>query len=115
MLKKAGLKKNEKPQHYLPITFEGMMESFGINLQRKYYYDEFYKAHSQIENMTKQKHFTHTDIVNLVQNTGEQMRQIVSISSADSSSLKNQHNQLFLSLMERLELLKKAEQHREMC
>ena len=89
LLKNAGLKKTEKPSHYLPITFEGMMESFGINLQRKYYYDEFYKAHSQIENMTKTKNFTHTDIVNLAQKTGEQMRQIVSISSADSSSLKN--------------------------
>lgn len=65
LLKNAGLKKKKKPEHYLPITFEGMMESFGINLQRKYYYDEFYKAHSQIENMTKTKNFTHTDIVNL--------------------------------------------------
>ena len=71
LLKNAGLKKKEKPDHYLPITFEGMMESFGINLQRKYYYDEFYKAHSQIENMTKTKNFTHTDIVNLAQKTGE--------------------------------------------
>lgn len=71
LLRNAGLKKKEKPGHYLPITFEGMMESFGINLQRKYYYDEFYKAHSQIENMTKTKNFTHTDIVNLAQKTGE--------------------------------------------
>ena len=27
---------------FLPLTFEGMMESFGINLQRKTLYEKFY-------------------------------------------------------------------------
>ena len=47
---------NNKPyrkSHYLPQTFETMMESFGLNLQRKLLYEKFYKAHSKIEQMTK--------------------------------------------------------------
>lgn len=33
---------------YLPSTFEGMMECFGVNLQRKNHYD---KLHEQIKAM----------------------------------------------------------------
>ena len=54
-----------------------MMESFGVNLQRKLLYDRFSKTHSQIESITKRKDTTQQDLENIVQNTGEFMKRII--------------------------------------
>lgn len=43
---------------YLPTTFEGMMESFGINLQRKNLYSEYYNSINDIEKGIKNKDST---------------------------------------------------------
>ena len=48
-------KDEECPLTYLPTTFEGMMENFGINLQRKNLYNEFYGSISDMEKGIKQK------------------------------------------------------------
>jgi hypothetical protein len=39
--------------NYIPETFEAMMESFGIKLQRKALYDEFLECNSALEPMMK--------------------------------------------------------------
>lgn len=97
-----GMKQFRKV-HYLPQTFETMMESFGLNLQRKLLYEKFYKAHQNIEAMTKSKEVSKTELENTVVETAKQMRRIIEISGPDPSSLKNNHNQLFLSLLDQLE------------
>lgn len=35
---------DDEPLNYVPTTFEGMMESFGVNLQRKNLYTDYYEA-----------------------------------------------------------------------
>ena len=40
---------------YLPTTFEGMIESFGVNLQRKQLYTEFYNQAQDVESCIKNK------------------------------------------------------------
>ena len=95
--------KQGRKVHYLPQTFETMMESFGLNLQRKLLYEKFYKAHQNIEAMTKSKEVSKTELENTVVETAKQMRRIIEISGPDPSSLKNNHNQLFLSLLDQLE------------
>lgn len=97
---------------FLPLTFEGMMESFGINLQRKTLYEKFYKAHQQIEVLMKRKDVNPVEMMNIVKESGELMKNIMQISIADPSSLKNEHNTLFLSLMDRIKYLKEMEYDR---
>jgi hypothetical protein len=43
---------------FLPSTFEGMMEQFGINLKRKQLYEDYYKKQQEIEAMTKRRDVT---------------------------------------------------------
>ena len=59
--------------------------------------------------MTKRKDITSSDISKLAQESGTFMHKIMAISSADSNNLKNSHNTLFLSLMERQQHLKEQE------
>lgn len=40
---------------YLPATFEGMMESFGVNLQRKHHYDTLHDQIKAMNELTKVK------------------------------------------------------------
>ena len=87
------------------------MESFGIHLQRKTLYEQFYQSKKIIENSSSKKR-TPEDIVNMANAAGEQMKKILSISSADGSSLKNQYNRLFLSLMDRLKYIQEQEQQK---
>lgn len=101
-----------KKSNFLPLTFEGMMESFGINLQRKTLYEKFFSAHREIEQMMKRKDVSHTEIINMVKHTGELMKNIMQVSIADPSNLKNEHNTLFLSLMDRIKYLKDMEEER---
>lgn len=89
-----------------------MMESFGINLQRKTLYEKFFQAHREIEQMMKRKDVSHTEITNMVKHTGELMKNIMQVSIADPSNLKNEHNTLFLSLMDRIKYLKDMEEER---
>lgn len=63
--------------------------------------------------MTKNKNVSNQDIVQMVTETGDKMKRLLQISSAEGSSLKNQHNQLFLSLMENLNYQKEQEKKRE--
>ena len=88
------------------------MESFGINLQRKTLYEKFFSAHKEIEQMMKRKDVSHTEIINMVKHTGELMKNIMQVSIADPSNLKNEHNTLFLSLMDRIKYLKDMEEER---
>ena len=95
--------------YYVPVTFEGLMEVFGVNLRRKVLYQQFFDKHKQIERMTKQKEITQTEIQAVAREASDVMSEIMSVSIADPSSLKNDHNTLFLSLMDRIKYLKEAD------
>ena len=56
---------------------------------------------------------TKDDIVKMCNVSGEKMKKLLQISTADGANLKNQHNSLFLSLMQGLEHQKKLEKQRE--
>ena len=45
--------RGEYRPNYIPQTFEAMMESFGIKLQRKAVYEEFLNSHSALGPMMK--------------------------------------------------------------
>lgn len=67
---------------YLPATFEGMMESFGLNLQRKNLYSKYNKSIDNLEQGIKPKEVTRTsrDIVNLnerAEDVTQQMQEIM--------------------------------------
>ena len=61
----------------MPSTFEGMMEAFGVNLQRKTLYEQFKNTHEQIEHMTKRKDITQSEISKVAQETGAIMHKIM--------------------------------------
>jgi hypothetical protein len=84
---------------YLPYSFEGMMESFGVNLQRQSLYESYHNSIDNISTLCKKKDIPVQDILTEANKTGESMRRILEISIADSASLKNDHNQLFLKIM----------------
>ena len=98
---------------YVPATFETMMESFGVNLQRKTLQERFLKCYREAEGKFKVKEVSQTEILNMIAEAGQSMQKLLQISCAESSGLKNQHNQLFLSLMDRLEYLKQQEKEKE--
>lgn len=98
---------------YVPATFETMMESFGVNLQRKTLQDRFQKCYKEAEGKFKVKEVSLTEILNMIAEAGESMKKLLQISCAESPGLKNSHNQLFLSLMDRLEYLKQQEKERQ--
>ena len=83
-----------------------MMEAFGKNLQRKTLYDEFFKCKEDINVLATKGVSAQLDMISKSQHATNTMVKIMKVTSADSSNLKNEHNQLFLSLMERLEYLK---------
>lgn len=98
---------------FVPPTFEGMMEAFGINLQRKTLYDQFEESYKQIEHMTKRKDVTQTEIIDQAKLAGDKMKSIIEISGVDPNSLRNSHNTLFLTLMDRLNYIKQQELEKE--
>ena len=57
--------------------------------KRKTLYESFKHSHKQIAAMTKNKNVSKQDIANMASETGEKMKRILSISSAEGSSLKN--------------------------
>ena len=77
---------------YLPYSFEGMMESFGVNLQRQSLYQNYYDSIESINTLCKKRDIPVQDILTQANKTGESMRKILEVSIADSSSLKNDHN-----------------------
>lgn len=97
---------------YVPATFETMMESFGVNLQRKTLQERFQKCYREAEGKFKVREVSQTEILNMIAEAGENMKKLLQISCAESSGLKNSHNQLFLSLMDRLEYLKQQDKER---
>jgi len=98
----AGLGEQE-PLSYLPATFEGMMESFGINLQRKNLYGDYYKSIDEIERGIKNKDSSEKLLCESAEQATGCMRKIIALSIADPGLLKNQHNQLFLKLMSQID------------
>ena len=99
--------------NFLPSTFEGMMEQFGINLQRKTLYENFFRKHQEIETNVKRKEIPQDDIVKSAKDCCDLMQNIMKTSIAMPSSLKNEHNTLFLSLMDRITYLKKLEEEKQ--
>lgn len=93
----------EEPLSYLPATFEGMMESFGINLQRKNLYGEYYKSIDEIERGIRNKDGSEKLLCESAEQATDCMRKIIALSIADPGLLKNQHNQLFLKLMSQID------------
>ena len=70
-------KKEETQKLFMPSTFEGMMEAFGVNLQRKTLYEQFYDSHLAIESMTRRKDVTQGEIAKMAQDTGMTMHKIM--------------------------------------
>ena len=68
------------------------MESFGTKLQRKALFEDYQNTHTSIESLTKSKHTTNNDIVNICAETGEKMKKLIGMPAAQTSSLQNQHN-----------------------
>ena len=97
---------------YLPGTFEGMMEAFGKNLQRKTLYEEFYQDNKELADLSNKKD-TQLEIIKKVRQMNTTMVNIMKASSVDPCTLKNEHNEVFLSLMERLEYLKNQDADRQ--
>ena len=60
----------------------------------------------------KRKDVNPVEMMAIVKESGELMKNIMQISIADPSSLKNEHNTLFLSLMDRIKYLKEMEYDR---
>lgn len=94
----------------MPITFEGMMEVFGFNLERQTLYDEFEAKQEQIDAMTKRKDVSKPEILQVANEAAEMMMKIMSISIAEPSSLKNVHNNLFLNLIDHIQQMKSNEE-----
>ena len=59
---------------YVPATFETMMESFGVNLQRKTLQDRFQKCYKEAEGKFKVKEVSLTEILNMIAEAGESMK-----------------------------------------
>ena len=103
-------KKEEK--RFLPCTFEGMMESFGVTQQRRYLQDQFYSEIEEMNKMLLQQDIDKECIQNKATEIGDMMKKQIEISMIDPAQLKNNHNSLFLSLMERLQHLKEKDVQR---
>ena len=101
-------KKLENP--FLPATFEGMMESFGVNQERKAYQDNFMSEIELMNKMLLREDVDKEEISNKATEIGDMMKKLIGISIIDPAKLKNNHNSLFLSIMERLEIMKQKDQ-----
>ena len=88
--------------NYIPETFEAMMESFGIKLQRKALQEDYFDCYRALEPMMKKRNNDDKALSDKVSETGQKMIDLLQLSSVEPCSLKNQHNQLFLSLMQNL-------------
>lgn len=87
------------------------MESFGINLQRKNLYNKFYNSVNDIEKGIKHGKQHESMLVEKAEEATDSMQKIMQLSIANPGLLKNQHNQLFLKLMEQVEKIKQKEQN----
>ena len=81
-----------------------MMEAFGINLQRKVAHESAWQKFGALEAKYKARTLSAQDIKNVFAEVGEDLKRLIELSCADSGELKNNHNKLFLSLIERLRL-----------
>ena len=66
-----------KGASYVPNTFETMMESFGVNLQRKTLQDRFQKCYREAEGKFKVKEVSQTEILNMIAEAGENMKKLL--------------------------------------
>ena len=83
------------------------MECFGVNLERMSLYQTFTKEIEHISKICKKgREVPSQAVYEQVQMACDNMKRIFSSTIAESSNIKNQHNQLFLSLMEQLNRLK---------
>ena len=97
---------------FLPSTFEGMMECFGVNLQRMTLFQKFKEEVEEIYKITKSKEIPPQAIDVSIDTICDLMGKILSISIADSSNLQNQHNKVFLSLIEHFRRQREEETQR---
>ena len=74
--------------NYIPETFEAMMESFGIKLQRKALYEDFLESHNALEPLMK-RNTGDNQLTEKVAQTGQKMIDLLQISTVEPCSLKN--------------------------
>jgi Ca2+-binding EF-hand superfamily protein len=99
---------DNKQKEYVPFTFETLMESFGKKLQRKILFEDYVASFANIQKtLRKKKMVSKEEIIDMVEEMGEKMFKIIDTSSVETCSLKNNHNQLYLSLMQGLDRKKK--------
>lgn len=67
--------------------------------------DQFKMQIEQVESKYDDLDVTAADIKGGILEAGESIKKLMSISCAGASELKNQHNELFLSLIERIRYL----------
>ena len=77
---------------YVPVTFEGLMEVFGINLQRKMLYAKFGAKQKELNRLTKKKEATAEEIEKVAKEVSSLMNELMQICAHDSSSIVNEHN-----------------------
>lgn len=90
------------------------MEAFGINLQRKVAHESAWKKFSSLEHKYKTRSINNAEIKRVFAQVGDCLKRLITLSCADSGELKNAHNALFLSLIERLRLQDEAEKRRSL-
>ena len=79
-----------------------MMEAFGINLQRKVAHENAWRKFNALEAKYKARSINNAEIKRTFAQVGDCLKRLITLSCADSGELKNTHNALFLSLIERL-------------
>ena len=89
------------------------MESFGINLQRKTTADKAMKIYHSMSDKYKQKDVPAKEISDDILSVCDNIKNLMSINCLERSELKNEHNILFLSLIDRIRYLKQKEIERE--
>lgn len=91
---------------YVPKTFESLMEIFGINLQRKTLYASFLEKYKEINQMTKSKDAGKEEILKASDETFDIMIELMSLGNQTQTSIINDHNQLFMRLVENIRVKK---------
>ena len=88
------LKERKKHKNgYIPITFEALMESFGLKIKRKSLYKEFLDSRRALEPILKNKKLaTNQDLIDKVAETTTKFKKLLDTRSAEPCSLKNEHN-----------------------
>ena len=77
---------------YVPPTFEGMMEIFGINLKRKMFFNQFQAKHEELAGMTKRKEVTTGELMEKAEECREIMTKLMELTLEDSGNIINVHN-----------------------